>query len=440
MNRRNFLKAAGLATATPALSTSVASSPLNSTLAQADQDDQIDIDGGPSLSNEQLTQRLALLARNDENDRMDLTQIGTSAGRNDPIWEVQIGEGDTSVHIISQIHGDEPAGTEALLIILRRLVDGNSELVDSILSNLSLTIVPRANPDGAMYTEDTNDDGQAGRVGTRSNSQPWRETHSYQRPYYHTEELPGDSRGGYDMNRDFNINPDFISKVDDSPEMWSNNALNIERDGHTLSASGIQATPAVGAITRSFLRADPDYAKTLHHQGVPLDPDTGEPTILSVMASYGPSYAEQAPFGNPEEDETASFVNPFVSEETSERSIRLNEVAAQALEDYTGPWDHFATGTRYGYTTLWGSYLDALPPLTDAAGMLYEIPGQSDSTGGRAYYMKVETARTALLNSFATLAQDPMLSNTGIDTSEYFDRPLSEDPEDGRGTPFQTSR
>lgn len=441
------MKAAGLAAVAPAATTSVASNPANSILQSADPLDPIDLGTGPSLTNEQLTERLGLLAR--KNDRMDLRQLGTSAGRNDPIWEAKLGDGDTNIHVINQIHGDEPFGTEALLSIFRRLVDGESRLVDNILDNLSITVIPRANPDGAMYTEDENGDGEEQRLGNRQNSQPWRSTHSHQRPYYHVEEFPGDERGGYDPNRDFNIQPDFISKVDDTPDMWQTDddgeptgVLDMERDGHTLGGSGVQATPQVEAITQSFLEADPDYAKTIHSQGLPLDPETGEVTILSIMAPYGPMYAEEAPFGDPEEDETASFVNPFLDQETSDRGIRLNELCAQALEEYAGPWSVFETGTRFGYTTLWGSYLDALCPQTDAAGMLYELPGQSDFIGDRGYYLKVEATRVALLESFSELAEDPSLSQAGIEVDDYFDRPLAEGSyEEGRGqSPLQYQR
>lgn len=433
------MKVAGLAAVVPASSASATSSQTNNILQSADPLDPIDLGTGPSLTNEQLTERLRLLAQ--KNDRMDLQRIGKSAGRRDPIWEVQIGDGDTSIHIINQIHGDEPFGTEALMSIFRRLVDGNSRLVDSILDNLSLTVIPRANPDGAMYTEDENDDGEEQRLGLRQNIQSWNSNHSHQRPYYHVEEFPGDERGGYDPNRDFNIKPDFVSTVDDTPDMWQTDddgeptgVLEMERDGHTLEESGVQATPAVEAITRSFLNADPDYAKTIHSQGLPLDPETGEVTILSVMAPYGPMYAEEAPFGDPEEDATADFVNPFLDQETSDRGIRLNELCAQALEEYAGPWSAFETGTRFGYTTLWGSYLDTLCPQTDAAGMLYELPGQTDSVGDRAYYMKVEATRVALLESFTQLAQDPSLTQTGIEVDDYFDRPLAEGSyEEGRG-------
>jgi len=423
MNQEKFMKTAAQNAAVPNLS-SIASTDTISDAYSPYED--TDIDGGPALTNRQLNERLALIA--DRNDRMELKQIGTSAGRNDPIMEAKIGDGDTSIHIINQIHGDEPFGTEALMSILRRLVDGNSRLVDLILDNLELTIIPRLNPDGAMYTEDRNDDGTDQVIQSRINSQPWRESFSEYRPYYHTEELPGDERGGYDPNRDFNIYPDFVSGLDDNPGQWEESGvLTMEKEGYELPLSGVKLTPQVRACVDSFLKADPDYAKTIHSQGLPLDPDTGDVTILSVMAPLSPDYAEEAPFGDPEEDPIAEFTNPFLDKETVDRAIRLNEVAAQGLEGMAGPWDTFTTGTRFGYTSLWGSYLDTLCPQTDAAGMLYELPGQTNMSdvGERAYYMKVEATRIALLESFVAIAQDPTLEDTGIDISEYFDRPLA---------------
>ncbi|WP_231990821.1 M14 family zinc carboxypeptidase [Natronobacterium gregoryi] len=382
--------------------------------------DEIELGAGPTLTNEQLGERLMLLA--EKNDRINLRQIGASAGRKDPIWEVKAGSGDTSVHIINQIHGDEPYGTEALLSIFRRLVDEDSELVDSILNNLSLTILPRVNPDGAMHHGDLSGDGNDQRLGSRENQQEWDSSYSHETPYYYNDSLHASDVSGYDPNRDFNIRPDFISKFHDDPEQWNDDGeLTMEYKGHTLETCGARLTPEVNAITRSFLEADPDYAKTIHSQNIPTDPDSGDPTILSVMASYGPSHAEKAPFRD-EDAPLASYANPFIDEDTSTRSIRLNTLVTQALDETAGPWSTYETGTRFGYASLWGSYLDTLCPLTNAAGMLYELPGQSGQVGTRAYYKKVEAARVGVLESLAAIAENPSLSH--VDEDDYFDIPL----------------
>lgn len=51
-----------------------------------------------------------------------------------------------TVLLIGQQHGNEPAGAEALLVIARELVQG---LLQPVLDQINVIIVPRANPDGA---------------------------------------------------------------------------------------------------------------------------------------------------------------------------------------------------------------------------------------------------------------------------------------------------
>lgn len=54
--------------------------------------------------------------------------------------------GRPTVMIVSQQHGDEPAGTEALLLIADALASGN---LQDLLDRINVVIYPRANPDGA---------------------------------------------------------------------------------------------------------------------------------------------------------------------------------------------------------------------------------------------------------------------------------------------------
>ncbi|MES2946147.1 MAG: M14 family metallopeptidase [Pseudomonadota bacterium] len=55
--------------------------------------------------------------------------------------------GKPTVILIGQQHGNEPAGSEALLVISRELAQG---LLQPLLENINVLIVPRANPDGAV--------------------------------------------------------------------------------------------------------------------------------------------------------------------------------------------------------------------------------------------------------------------------------------------------
>lgn len=433
MQRRGFLTAIGTAAG------AVATGPVLGVRAQ-ETDEGIDLGAGPYRTNEQLTADLKRLDA--DSDRIGLREIGQSAGRDDPIHEVTIGDGSTNVHLITQIHGDEPVGTEAALLELRRLAEGDSEEVHEVLDELTLTVIPRVNPDGAMYATNTDDDPEDERLSRRQNTQEWSGGDSRHEPYYH--HTAAGEPSGYDLNRDFNIRTDFDaapggegsgtwwSKENEGEEIeWS---LDMPYEGRTLEKSGLLLGPETRAVVDSFLDADPDYAITHHHQGLATLPDSGsppEPSVMSVMAAFGPSYGKQAPFYEADAP-VESYVNPFISEEASTRSLRLNALVANALAETTGPWDVFDSVTRYGYTTLWGSYLDALCPQTGAAGMLYEIAGQSDEVGSHGFGLKLEATRVGFEETWTALAADPSLGD--VDETSYFDVPLKgDDLEAGTG-------
>jgi hypothetical protein len=85
-------------------------------------------------------------------------QLGSSVeGR--AIYEVQIGSGDIPVLLWSQMHGDEPTATMALLDMFKFFQAGGDEfdeLRQLLLSKLSLHFVPLLNPDGAEVYERRN--------------------------------------------------------------------------------------------------------------------------------------------------------------------------------------------------------------------------------------------------------------------------------------------
>ena len=57
-----------------------------------------------------------------------------------------LANGKPTVLLIGQQHGNEPAGSEALLVVSRELAQG---LLQPLLERINVVIVPRANPDGA---------------------------------------------------------------------------------------------------------------------------------------------------------------------------------------------------------------------------------------------------------------------------------------------------
>ena len=52
------------------------------------------------------------------------------------------------VLLVGQVHGNEPAGGEAMLALAQALADGE---LKPLLDRMTVVIMPRANPDGAHY-------------------------------------------------------------------------------------------------------------------------------------------------------------------------------------------------------------------------------------------------------------------------------------------------
>ena len=76
-------------------------------------------------------------------------EIGRSVQRR-PIYSVRFGDGPIRVLLWSQMHGDEPTATLALVDLLRYLTeDRHTPLVERLRERLTVVAIPMLNPDGA---------------------------------------------------------------------------------------------------------------------------------------------------------------------------------------------------------------------------------------------------------------------------------------------------
>jgi zinc carboxypeptidase len=111
-----------------------------------------------ALKHEGLRSRLAALAARYPG-LFSIAEEGVSAeGRKIPL--LVAGSGPTTVLLWSQMHGDEPTATSALLDVLEHLGrTRKTPETELLLSRLTLAIIPMLNPDGAERTRRTNAQG-----------------------------------------------------------------------------------------------------------------------------------------------------------------------------------------------------------------------------------------------------------------------------------------
>ena len=111
-----------------------------------------------ALEHEGLRAHLAALAARYPG-LFSIAEEGVSAeGRKIPL--LVLGGGETTVLLWSQMHGDEPTATSALLDVLEHLgKTRKAPDTESLLSRLKIAIIPMLNPDGAERTVRTNAQG-----------------------------------------------------------------------------------------------------------------------------------------------------------------------------------------------------------------------------------------------------------------------------------------
>jgi hypothetical protein len=111
-----------------------------------------------ALKHEGLRAHLAALTRRYPG-LLTIAEEGVSAeGRHIPL--LVVGSGPTTVLLWSQMHGDEPTATSALLDVLEHLgKTRKTPGTERLLSRLTLAIIPMLNPDGAERTRRTNAQG-----------------------------------------------------------------------------------------------------------------------------------------------------------------------------------------------------------------------------------------------------------------------------------------
>ncbi|HEU5474664.1 MAG TPA: M14 family zinc carboxypeptidase [Actinophytocola sp.] len=223
----------------------------------------------------ELQRELDRIARTSRG-RVDVDQVGTSnQGR--PIYRAVVGTGPKVFLVTSEIHGNEKTGTDALLHILRYLGTSNSHEARRLRATITLVAVPKLNVDGAE-------------LDRRGNDQSWADV---QRQFpqlagrppawnYIDGQQQGDdyrTRPGFDVNRDFNPELDYLPRPEDVPGSPDRPGWFLTPEGQTLRDVYLDLTAERGRV--------PEVYVDLHHQAACVRQE-GTNRFLDVAVDYPP--------------------------------------------------------------------------------------------------------------------------------------------------------
>ncbi|PTX60799.1 zinc carboxypeptidase [Melghirimyces profundicolus] len=331
-------------------------------------------------SYEQLVSKLKQIEQNSQG-RVSVEAAGHS-NRGRAIHTATVGHGDKVIMITSQIHGNEPTGTEALVNLLQYLGSSRSPRAEQLRNELTLVAIPQMNPDAAV-------------LNRRANDMPWEDvTASFPslanvEPAwnYYTRTIQGhdySKRPGFDVNRDFHPDLDYQPQPEDFPGRSSQPGWYITPEAQTIRDVYRSLTQTHGKV---------DVYIDLHHQGPYYKVEGSDDLVtLSLSGQFVP---------DPNSPEGAKY-SEYADRYNYDFSRQLNVAAYNALQEMGhSPFDNitlYPQGLDLPGTAL-GSFA-----LNGSGTVLFEVRGQTQSMGQkkRGQLVKaVETGLNGILDSVA---------------------------------------
>lgn len=203
-----------------------------------------------------------------------------------PIWSARVGDGDTVVLVQSQIHGNEPHGTIALINTLNEL-GNNSARSQRIREEITLVAIPRLNQDG-------------GEVPRRQNLMSWDDIIALHPQlqgvppnpgaWYHSNSIGG-TIGGMDVNRDFNPDLNYEPVASDLPGTSDSVGFYLSPEARTVRDVYKSLEQEFGLV---------DVFVDLHGQAVCYGHGLSNEVVVDAPSSAAGRYqATHANFGPP---------------------------------------------------------------------------------------------------------------------------------------------
>ncbi|MBG9585576.1 M14 family zinc carboxypeptidase [Cytobacillus firmus] len=328
---------------------------------------------------EEMKKKLSQLEKS-SNGLVQVESAGkTNQGRD--IFTARVGHGDKVVLVQSEIHGNEKTGTVALLNILQQLGSSQSEAAKRIREELTIVAIPMMNADGSE-------------LDRRGNVMTWEEVqekfpqlHSALPTWnYYTRSLQGDDYSaspGFDVNRDFNPDLNYIPKAEDFP-------------GNS-STPGWYITPESQTVRNVYKSLQEEFGNVevfldLHHQNFYKIEGTDEDVTMSISADFvpDPSSAEGAKYSQYAENYRFDF------------SRQLNVALYDALQEKGN--SVFTNISLYDQDLdLPGTALGSFA-LNGSGVVLFEVKGQTHNYGQKMKGQLVKTVETGVMGIINSVA------------------------------------
>jgi hypothetical protein len=333
------------------------------------------------------------------NGRVDVRQVGTTQ-RGRELWSARVGSGDRVLMVQSAIHGNERTGTEALLGMLQHLGTSTDASTKSLLSNVTVVALPMVNPDG-------------GELNRRRNVISWEEVgQTYPQlvdappAWYHAPNGDGIDLPGFDLNRDFNADLDYVPQAADMPGEPVDAGFYLSPESRAIRDVYVDLLGEFGMV---------DAVVDLHHMG-PCDRLTGgeqDGRLISIALDYPPLGVNDGAAYRAEW--------PLLDQD---KSRRYALAVARGIQDAYGTQSPLAAVGRYFHPDereFAGQGRSAFG-LNGSATVLFEVRGQQDDLGQKQRGMLVRSVRTgveSLIEAMATGEVDRLDGDAFFDLPDY---------------------
>jgi predicted deacylase len=307
------------------------------------------------ISHAELSKKLQQIDRSSQG-QVNVEVAGYSnLGRE--IYTATVGSGDKVILVQSEIHGNEKTGTAALLNLLQQL-GSNSPEAKKIREEVTIVAMPMVNPDATELNRRGNDMSWSEVVNDfpqlASASPSWN-YYTYTNQYWDYASNPG-----FDVNRDFNPDLNYVPKPEDFPSNSSNPGWYITPEAQTVRDVYKGLTSEFGKV---------DVFVDLHHQGEYFVEGTDDKVTLSISGDFVP---------DPDSEEGAKY-REYADTYDGDFSKQLNVSVYNALQERgDSPFDNitlYPQGLDLPGTAL-GSFA-----LNGSGAVLFEVTGQTQSYG-----------------------------------------------------------